>query len=271
MTAALRAAAAAPIERNRLGFGLYLVPGYPTWDVSVAAVDAAVAGGIDFVEFPVITGREFSGSTGGAVADAIITAGEQLDPRSPRLRTWLERVPASVGIVYRSAWPAPDDWRAGTDVLGACSGLLCEHDARPFAGYAETARRRGLPLVPTVRATETGLTTTDTEVLRHGDGFVYLALSAETGRRGDLGEGLDRTMRQVRAVRPDLPVYVAFGIRTPEDVAALAARGTDGFIVGSHALTLLGTAGLGAFIGWLEDMLAARTGSAPTAASRAGN
>jgi tryptophan synthase alpha subunit len=154
-------------------------------------------------------------------------------------------------------------------VLTACSGLLCEHDARPFAGYAEAARHRGPPLVPAVRATDDGLTEAGTEALRHGGGFVYLALSAETGRRGDFGDGLARTLGEVRAVRPDLPVYAAFGIRTPEDVAALAARGADGFVVGSHALSLLGTGGLGAFTGWLEEMLAARTGSAPAVASRA--
>ncbi|SFQ68145.1 tryptophan synthase subunit alpha [Amycolatopsis rubida] len=266
MTAALRAAAAPP---DRLGFGLYLVPGYPTWDVSLAAAEAAAARGIDFLEFPVLTEPEFSGSTGGVVAEAIALAGEHLDPHSPRLRDWLRRVPAAVGIVYRSAWPIPGDWRAGTSVLSACSGLLCEHDAQPFAEYAETARRHGIPLVPTVRASAEGLA--DTEVLHHGDGFVYCALSGETGSRGDFGDGLERTLDSVHDARPDLPAYAAFGIRTPGDVAEIAARGADGFIVGSHALALLGTAGLDGFEGWLDDMLAARTGPAPVSAPRAGN
>lgn len=247
---------------GRLGFGIYLIPGFPDWDTSLAAVRAAVAAGVDFVEFPILLDAGFSASTGSVVAEALAKAGPgNLDPRSSRLREWLAEAPVRVGIVYRSAWPAAGDWRAGDEILSGCAGLLCEHDIRPFPEYAALARRRGLALVPPLRATAEHLTDEEADLLGSGDGFVYLALSAETGRAGTIDDRLGRRIDDIRRIRPDLPVYTAFGIRDGDDVAAIARQGADGFIVGSHALTVLGD-GVPAFERWLLGMSRARSGQA---------
>ncbi|EME65206.1 tryptophan synthase subunit alpha [Amycolatopsis decaplanina] len=257
MTALLRENAATP---GRLGFGVYLVPGFPDWDTSLAAVRAAVAGGADFVEFPILLDTEFSASTGGVVAEALAKAGpDSLDPRSPRLRDWLAVAPVRVGVVYRSAWPSVDRWRAGDEILSGCAGLLCEHDIRPFPEYAVRARRRGLALVPALRVSAGPVTGEERDMLESGDGFVYLALSSETGRAGTVDSGLGRRIDDIRGIRPGLPVYTAFGIRNPDDVAAVARQGADGFIVGSHALTVLGDGGPPAFERWFAGMAAARS------------
>ncbi|WP_158633133.1 tryptophan synthase subunit alpha [Amycolatopsis sp. WAC 01376] len=257
MTAGLRESAA---TAGRLGFGVYLVPGFPDWDTSLAAVRAAVAGGVDFVEFPILLATSFSASTGGVVADALAKAGTgDLDPRSPRLHDWLAEAPVRVGVVYRSAWPSVDEWRAGDEILSGCAGLLCEHDIRPFPEHAVRARRRGIALVPPLRVSADPVTVEERDMLESGDGFVYLALSSETGRAGTVDSGLGRRIDDIRAVRPDLPVYTAFGIRAPGDVAAVARQGADGFIVGSHALTVLRDSGPSGFERWFAEMAAARS------------
>ncbi|MER6668705.1 tryptophan synthase subunit alpha [Amycolatopsis japonica] len=249
--------------RERLGFGVYLVPGFPDWETSLAAVRAAVAGGVDFVEFPILLDTGFSASTGGVVAEALSKAGpDGLDPRSARLHDWLAEAPVRVGIVYRSAWPSADEWRAGDEILSGCTGLLCEHDAEPFREYAVRARRRGIALVPPLRVTAGPVTVDERDRLENGDGFVYLALSSETGRTGTVDGGLGRRIDDIHAVRPDLPVYTAFGIRNPGDVAAVARQGADGFIVGSHALAVLDGGGPAAFERWFAGMAAARSRSA---------
>ena len=257
MTAPLRDQAAVS---GRLGFGIYLIPGFPDWETSLAAVRTAVAGGADFVEFPILLDAGFSASTGGVVAEALAKAGpDNLDPRSPRLREWLAEAPVRVGVVYRSAWPSVDEWRAGDEILAGCAGLLCEHEARPFPEYAVRARRHGIALVPPLRVTAGPVTDEERDTLGSGDGFVYLALSSETGRAGTVDSGLGRRIDDIRGVRPDLPVYTAFGIRDPGDVAAVARQGADGFIVGSHALTVLRDGGTAAFGRWFSGMAAARS------------
>ncbi|MBB4912713.1 tryptophan synthase subunit alpha [Actinophytocola algeriensis] len=262
--ASLQDLASAPRLRHRLGFGLYLIPGYPTWEASVDAVRAAVTQDVDFIEFPILRDRTFSARTGGPVAAALAKAHpDLLDLASPALYEWLDEIPAPVGVVYESAWPALDDCRIPHTLADRCAGLICEHNATPFQGHARHARVWRTPLVATIRATPDTVDAHDIDVLEHGGGFIYLALSGTTGERGSIDDSVARKIRAARDYRADLPVYAAFGIRTPDDVAAVAAAGADGFIVGSHALHLLGTGGLGAYEHWLRSMTTARATALP--------
>lgn len=259
--------ASAPPLQHRLGFGLYLIPGYPSWAASVDAVRAAVAHGVDFIEFPILRSRTFSARTGGPVADALAQAhADLLDPSSPALHRWLDEIPMPVGVVYESAWPTLADCRISNSLADRCAGLICEHDTNPFQGHAKHAQAWGTPLVATIRAAPDTVDSHELDVLEHGGGFVYLALSSATGERGSIDETVAGKIRAVRGYRADLPVYAAFGIRTPDDAAAVAAVGADGFIVGSHALRLLGSDGLDAYEHWLHSMITTRA-TAPAAPS----
>lgn len=247
-----------PRQESRLGFGLYLVPGYPTWRDSQAAVRAAVACGVDFIEFPVLSDRRFTGRTGGAVAEALQRApSEVLDPDSAAMRRWLADVPAPVGVVYESAWPAAHDCRIPAAVTRRCLGLVCEHDATPFPDYADAARGWNLPVVATLQVGSGAVDDDERQVLESGGGFVYLALSSATGEHRQIDEIVAGKVGAIRAVRADLPVFLAFGLRAPDDVALAAGAGADGFIVGSHALRVLAGDGVEAFEYWLRSMLEA--------------
>ncbi|MCK2215430.1 tryptophan synthase subunit alpha [Actinomadura sp. ATCC 31491] len=234
----------------RRALGLYLVPGYPDWPTSVAAVRAAVAAGVAFVEFPVIAAPTWSPRTGPVIARAL---GHLLaHPDAAGRRDWLAAAGPRVAVVYESAWPAPDQWRIPAE---GAAGLLLEHSAPAPEAWAAAAAGHGAFLVPALRAGAPGLTPGERDVLGHGAGFVYLAMGARTGQ-WDAGPGqVAAKLAAVAAERPDLPVCCAFGLSSPADLERLPP-GCDGAIVGSAALEHL-ERGLDRFTGWLHAMLAA--------------
>ncbi len=72
-------------------------------------------------------------------------------------------------------------------------------------------------------------------------GFVYLvSLTGVTGVRSAVSEGLGGFVRRVRE-RTDLPLYVGFGVSTPEQAVA-ATEHADGVIVGSALVRMIQSA-----------------------------
>ena len=67
------------------------------------------------------------------------------------------------------------------------------------------------------------------------DGWLYLvSVTGTTGARAELSPALPPLVQRVRAVS-DVPVYVGFGISTPE-LARAAGDLADGVVVGSRAV-----------------------------------
>lgn len=235
---------------GRRAFGIYLIPGFPDWPTSIAAVGAAAEMGVTFVEFPVISEPGWSDRTGSLIATAL---GDVLTrPDRAARRAWLSEVGIGVGIVYRSGWPAPGEWTMDGEET---AGLLLEHDVADIAAYARVADSRGTCLIPAVDATRAGLSHAERMALGVGGGFVYAAMGRRTGFLDAAGAQVAAAAAAVRSERPDLPVCCAFGLSTPEDVKRVASE-CDGVVVGSAALESL-SRGLDQFRGWLDGMLAA--------------
>ena len=77
-------------------------------------------------------------------------------------------------------------------------------------------------------------------IARGAQGFIYLiSMTGVTGSGGLDPAQASRNISRVRA-KTDLPICVGFGISTPKDVAAVAAR-ADGVVVGSAFETLIET------------------------------
>lgn len=74
------------------------------------------------------------------------------------------------------------------------------------------------------------------KVLNNTSGFVYYV--SITGITGAAAPDVDEVHAQVARIRKagDLPVAVGFGVRTPEQVAAIA-KGADGVVVGTALVT----------------------------------
>lgn len=87
-------------------------------------------------------------------------------------------------------------------------------------------------LTPTSGATRLPILT------RHASGFLYYV--SVTGITGAASADPKAVENQVKAIRQfsDLPICVGFGIKTPEDVAALAPY-VDGVVVGSSIVKIV--------------------------------
>lgn len=126
--------------------------------------------------------------------------------------------------------------------------LLVDLPPEHAAKLREPARARGLDWVGLVAPTTTPHRRAS--VLAGASGFVYaVSLTGVTGAALDPADArLHQALAELRAATA-LPVVVGFGVRTPDDVHALA-RSADGVVVGS-ALVEAGNRGpaeLGALI-----------------------
>lgn len=241
-------------RRGELAVGIYLVPGFPSWSASLAALTLCVRHDVDFVEFPAISDPQWSPRTGQLIARALRDA--EPGTEAQRLE-WLSRAPVRVAIVYGSAWPSPAVWSAPPSLRAGVSGYLFETDPPDVTDYALAAAEDGAVVIPAVDATAAGLSDGDRRVIARGGGFVYASLGPNTGTRAASLSDLQRKRAQVKAVRPDLPVCAAFGISEPADVEELrGSGGCDGVIIGTAAVAKL-EEGTSAFEGWLKGIMAA--------------
>ena len=118
-----------------------------------------------------------------------------------------------------------DAARAGVDGL-----IVPDLPPEEGADLSDACRRHGLTVVFLVAPTSTSARIE--LVNRHTTGFVScVSVTGVTGARGELAEGVDAFMAQVRS-RTDRPLGLGFGISSPEQ-AGEAARLADGVIVGS--------------------------------------
>jgi tryptophan synthase alpha subunit len=241
-------------RRGDLAVGIYLVPGFPSWNASLEALSLCVRHDVDFIEFPAISDPQWSPRTGQLIARAL----REAEPGSETQRLeWLIRAPVRVAIVYGSAWPSPAAWSAPPSLRAGVSGYLFESDPPDITDYALAAAEDGAVVIPAVNAAAAGLSDADRRVLSRGGGFVYASLGPNTGTRAASLNDLQRKRAEVQSVRPDLPVCAAFGISEPVDVEELrGSGGCDGVIVGTAAVAKL-EAGTSAFAGWLKAIMAA--------------
>ena len=122
-------------------------------------------------------------------------------------------------------------------------------EAYGYERFAADARERGassfilvdLPVEeqPALRRIQLVAPTSTEERIRAAadatDGWLYLvSVTGTTGARAELSPALPPLVQRVRAVS-DVPVYVGFGISTPE-LARAAGDLADGVVVGSRAV-----------------------------------
>lgn len=239
-------------RRDELAVGIYLIPGFPSWSASLAALRLCVRHHVDFIEFPAISDPQWSARTGGLLARALRDA--EPGTEAQRLE-WLSHAPVRVAIVYGSAWPSPAVWSAPPSSRAGVSGYLFETDPPDVTDFALAAAEDGAVVIPAVDATAAGLSDGDRRVISRGGGFVYASLGPSTGTRAASLTDLTRKRAEIGAFRPDLPVCAAFGISEPADVEEL--RGScDGVIIGTAAVARL-EEGTSAFAGWLKGIMAA--------------
>jgi tryptophan synthase alpha chain len=195
---------------------------------------AAVEGGADIVEL----GFPFSDPL--AEGPVIRRASERALQRGMRTRACLD-------VLARTRELLPE-----TPLVPMTYAAILE--AYGYERFAEDARERGassfilvdLPMEehPELRRIQLVAPTSTEERIRAAadatDGWLYLvSVTGTTGARTELSPALPPFVQRVRAAG-DIPLYVGFGISTPE-LARAAAELADGVVVGSRAVEVAET------------------------------
>ena len=190
---------------------------------------AAVEGGADIVEL----GFPFSDPL--AEGAVIRRASERALMRGMRTRACLDMLARTRELVPETPL-VPMTYAAILEAYG-------------YERFAADARERGassfivvdLPVEeqPALRRIQLVAPTSTEERIRAAadatDGWLYLvSVTGTTGARAELSPALPPLVQRVRAVS-DVPVYVGFGISTPE-LARAAGDLADGVVVGSRAV-----------------------------------
>ena len=226
-------------DRGRPALVVYLMAGYPTRELSLAALHAAVEAGADLIELGVPYGDPLAdgpvirdaadaarAAAGGAfglaetidlAAQFIVEQGENPVPvalmtyLNPLMRAGLPKVAAAMTDARIGGVIVPD---MPPDMAGPWLAASPALDTVFLAAPTSTPQR--LARVGTMSR-----------------GFVYCVSSTGiTGERAELPPELTELVQRVRDHATGLPVAVGFGISTAEQAAAVA-RIADGVIVGS--------------------------------------
>lgn len=137
---------------------------------------------------------------------------------------------------------------AGVD--GTLTVDLPPEEAEPFAS---TLKQAGLSPIMLLAPTSDG--TRIKKICAQADGFVYyVSLKGVTGSKDLDIESVSKKLSEIRSYT-DMPVGVGFGIKTPEDAAAVA-KIADAVVVGSALVTQIEHLTLDAIVPTLSASLA---------------
>jgi tryptophan synthase alpha chain len=233
MVSALAARLAAARTEGRAALVGYLPAGYPSVDVSAAAMVAMVEAGVDVVEVglpysdPLMDGPTIQAAVDGALRGGVTT---------PDVLEVVRRVAATgAPTLVMSYWNPLE--RYGVDrfaaELAAAGGAgvitpdLTPDEAGPWLAATD---RYGLDRVFLVAPSSTEARLRYTAA--HCRGFVYAASTmGVTGARASVGGAARALVERVRAVT-DLRVCVGLGVSTGAQAGEVASF-ADGVIVGS--------------------------------------
>jgi len=219
----------------------FVTAGDPTPAATPAILDAIVAGGADVIELgmpftdPMADGpaiqnaniRSLAAGTRTADILAIATGFRQRHPDVP-----LVLMGYANPMLRRGA-----DWFAAAAAEAGVDGVICV-DIPPEEddSLGPQLRAAGIDLVRL--ATPTTDAARLPQVLGGASGFVYyVSVAGITGLQQAAQSSIETAVARLKQ-HSDLPIAVGFGVRTPEQAAAIA-RVADGVVVGSAIVELV--------------------------------
>ena len=244
MTARIDRAFARARAENRAALVTFVTGGDPSPELTPAVLDALVAGGADVIEMgmpftdpmadgPVIQAADLRALAAHMRTDDLFAIARGFRQRHPDVPLILMGYfnPILARGVERFTREAQE---AGID------GVICV-DVPPEEDDSLGPYLRGAGLDLVRLATPT----TDDErlpvVLDGAGGFLYyVSVAGITGMQQAAQASIESAVTRLKSAT-DLPVAVGFGIRTPEQAAAVA-RVADGVVVGSAIVELVGKA-----------------------------
>jgi tryptophan synthase alpha chain len=228
--------AAVTAEGRKAALMPYLMGGYPDTEASTRIGIACAEAGADLLEVgipysdpladgPVIHAAGTKALASGASTTGVLDVAGQLADVVPVV------VMCYANLIYARG---VERFCADLSARGVSGLIVPDLPLEEAEAFLAACGEHGVALVPLVAPT-----TPDERLARIGaraQGFVYtVSVLGTTGERG--GGVAQADIRDVLArvhAHTDVPVALGFGISTPDDVAAAAAAGADGVIVGSR-------------------------------------
>ena len=218
----------------------YLPVGYPDVDVSIEAMLALVAGGVDIVEVGVpYSDPVMDGPTNQQATEHAVRAGVGM---SDALRAVAAVVDAGAAAVTMGYWNQVERYgvqRFAADLASAGGSGAVTPDLIPdeAAGWVAASDSHNLDRIFLVAPSSSDARIVSTSAASRG--FVYAsAVMGVTGARASVGAAASVLVRRVRDLAPDVPVCVGLGVSTGDQAREIAAY-ADGVIVGSALVRCL--------------------------------
>ncbi len=215
---------------------------------TAANLDALVAGGADVIELgmpftdpmadgPAIQAANLRSLGAGTTTADVFAIASAFRARHPDVPLVLMGY-ANPMVRRGPAWFAEQCAKAGVD------GVICV-DIPPEEDDALGPQLRAKGIAPIRLATPTTDAKRLPQVLEGSSGFLYyVSVAGITGLQQAATASIAEAVARLKAAT-DLPVAVGFGVRTPEQAAAIAAH-ADGVVVGSALVELVGKHGIDA-------------------------
>ncbi len=226
----------------------FVTAGDSTPAATAAILDALVAGGADVIELgmpftdpmadgPAIQAANLRSLAAGTTTADILAIAKAFRARHPE--TPLVLMGYANPMLRRGA-----DWFAAAAKDAGVDGVICV-DIPPEEDDALGPALREAGIAPIRLATPTTDAARLPAVLEGASGFVYyVSVAGITGLQQAAQDSIDTAVARLKAAT-DLPIAVGFGIRTPEQAAAVA-RVADGVVVGSAIVEIVGKHGMDA-------------------------
>ena len=226
----------------------FVTAGDPTPAATPAILDALVAGGADVIELgmpftdpmadgPAIQAANIRSLGAGTTTADILTIAREFRERHPDVPLVL------MGYANPMLRRGPE-WFAQALADAGVDGVICV-DVPPEEDDALGPALRARGIAPIRLATPTTDVARLPAVIEGASGFLYyVSVAGITGLQQAAQSSIEDAVARLKAAT-DIPVAVGFGIRTPEQAAAVA-RVADGVVVGSAIVDLVAQHGAAA-------------------------
>ncbi|HEX8486227.1 tryptophan synthase subunit alpha [Sphingomonas sp.] len=227
--------------QRRAALVAFVTAGDPSPACTPAILDALVAGGADVIELgmpftepmadgPAIQAANIRSLNAGTTTADILLVAKGFRSRNPDVPLVL------MGYANPMLRRGPE-WFAQSTADAGVDGIICV-DLPPEEDDALGPALRAHGIAPIRLATPTTDAARLPAVLDGASGFVYyVSVAGITGLQQAQQASIDDAVSRLKAAT-DLPIAVGFGIRTPEQAAAVA-RVADGVVVGSAIVDII--------------------------------
>lgn len=235
-------------DEHRAALVAFVTAGDPSPQATPAILDALVAGGADVIELgmpftdPMADGPAIQSANIRSLAAATTTA--DILQIATDFRGRHPNVPIVLMGYANPMLRRGPEWFANAARAAGVDGVICV-DLPPEEDDALGPELRAAGTAPIRLATPTTDAARLPQVLDGASGFVYyVSVAGITGLQQAAQSSIEEAVARLKS-STDLPIAVGFGVRTPEQAAAIA-RVADGVVVGSAIVELVAQHGVDA-------------------------